>query len=154
MQSRKVPALLALAGVLVAVVLFLVLQEDTADENTTLPADSARQAESSPVDEGDEGRPQPTEPQPERPEVPTVRIRDAEPVGGPLELKVRSGGQIRLRVIADAADELHLHGYDEYLQLEPGEPATLRVPATIEGLFELESHSTGALIAEISVVPA
>ena len=51
-------------------------------------------------------------------------------------------------------DELHLHAYDVYLDIVPGKTNELVVEnADIEGVIELESHSTGALLAEISVVP-
>lgn len=131
MDSRKAPALIALGGAVLAVALFLVLKDDTADEDTTLPPAAKS----------------------EKFEVPVVEVEDGKPVGGVRELEFPSGAEARFEVVADATDELHLHGYDIYADLKPGRPTDVAFAATIEGVFELESHATGELFAEISVVP-
>ena len=152
MDSRKVPALIAFAGVVVAVGLFLVLKDDTADEDSTVapttPAVNADQGEGA----ADGQKPE-KQPRPDEPEVPVVEVKGGEPVGGVQELEFESGEEARFEVVADAADELHFHGYDLYVDVTPGKPAEVKFNADIEGLFELESHSTGELMAEISVVP-
>jgi len=152
MDSRKVPALIAFAGVVVAVGLFLVLKDDTADEDSTVapttPAVNSDQGEGAA-----DGQTPEKQPKPDEPEVPVVEIKGGEPVGGVQELEFESGEEARFEVVADAADELHFHGYDLYVDVTPGKPAEVKFNADIEGLFELESHSTGELMAEISVVP-
>jgi hypothetical protein len=154
MDSRRVPALIALVGVIVAVGLFLVLKDDTADEDSTVATTtSAATTDEGPTDgAGNQQEPE-KKPKPEKPEVPVVEIRGGKPVGGVQELEFKSGEEARFEVVADAADELHFHGYDLYIDVTPGKPAEVRFDADIEGLFELESHSTGELMAEISVVP-
>jgi hypothetical protein len=82
-----------------------------------------------------------------------VEVRDGKPVGGVQELEFESGEEARFEVVADAADELHFHGYDLYIDVGPGKPTEVKFDADIEGLFELESHTTGELLAEVSVVP-
>jgi hypothetical protein len=153
MENRKIPALIALAGIVIAVIVFLfVANDDTADqESETTP-----QAETTaPEDTGDEEEPEKEKPdKPAEPEVPQLEIQNGEPVGGVLELEVTAGDELRIDITTDAADELHLHSYDVYLDVVPGETNELVVEnADIEGVIELESHSTGALLAEISVVP-
>jgi hypothetical protein len=152
MDSRRVPALIALVGVIVAVGLFLLLKDDTADEDsvTTPPAQTANSDGSS---SGDQGKQPEKEPKPDEPEVPVVEIEGGTPVGGVQELEFESGEEARFEVVTDAADELHFHGYDLYFDVQPGKPNELSFDADIEGLFELESHTTGELLAEISVVP-
>jgi hypothetical protein len=71
------------------------------------------------------------------------------PVTG--RVKVRRGGTVRITVTGDAADEFHLHGYDETLALRPGRPATLRLVAGIPGVFEAELHHSGARVFELQV---
>jgi hypothetical protein len=151
MDSRRVPALIALVGVVVAVGLFLLLKDDTADEDsvTTPPAQTSSSDGSS---SGDQGKPE-KEPKPDKPELASVEIRGGAPVGGVQELEFESGEEARFEVVTDAADELHFHGYDLYFDVQPGKPNELSFDADIEGLFELESHTTGELLAEISVVP-
>jgi hypothetical protein len=150
MDSRRVPALIALGGVVVAVGLFLLLKDDTADETSTVPPTNNA---ANPGSEGGEGR-KPDKPEkPPEPELPLVEIKDGKPVGGVQELEFKSGEEARFEVVADAEDELHFHGYDLYIDVGPGKPTEVKFDADIEGLFELESHTTGELLAEVSVVP-
>ena len=154
MDSRRVPALIALVGVVVAVALFLLLKDDTADEDSTVPTttSAATTDEGSTDGTGNEQEPE-KQPKPEEPELPVVEIKDGKPVGGVQELEFKSGEEARFEVVADAPDELHLHTYDLYIDVGPGKPTEVKFDADIEGLIELESHSTGELLAEISVVP-
>ena len=149
MENRKIPALIALAGVVIAVIVFLfVADDDTADQQS----ETTQQAETSGTPPGDEDEEKPEEPA--EPEVPQLEIRDGAPVGGPLEFEVTAGDELRIDITADAPDELHLHTYDVYVDLVRGKTNELIVGnADIEGVFELESHSTGVLMAEISVIP-
>jgi hypothetical protein len=48
---------------------------------------------------------------------------------------------------------VHLHGYDIERPVGPGEPATLRFRADLEGIFEMELHGSGTQIAELEVRP-
>ena len=53
-----------------------------------------------------------------------------------------------------AADEFHLHGYDlgEGKEMAAGATETLTFTADTAGEFELESHSTGAVLLTLRVV--
>jgi hypothetical protein len=106
-------------------------------------------ADGPPADE-----PQAEELQAEEPAVPVVRVRDGEPVGGVQELEVATGDRIRFLVVADADDEVHLHGYDIEKAVGPGRPATFNLKATAEGRFEVELHGTGTQIAQVDVTPS
>jgi hypothetical protein len=46
-----------------------------------------------------------------------------------------------------------LHGYDITLPIPAGKPQTLTFEAELDGGYELESHVTGAPLANISIVP-
>jgi hypothetical protein len=39
--------------------------------------------------------------------------------------------------------ELHLHGYDQMLTVQPGSPAVMRVQARTAGRFAIEAHRFG-----------
>ncbi|HSD81476.1 MAG TPA: hypothetical protein VLB47_12460 [Solirubrobacteraceae bacterium] len=91
---------------------------------------------------------------PTRPRVATIRVEGGAPVGGVTKLDVAEGGRIRFRVVADAADAVHLHGYDVVRQVGPGIRAAFDVEATIEGRFEVELHHSGARIARVDVTPS
>lgn len=89
----------------------------------------------------------------EKPALPTIVVRNGEPVGGPAELEYDAGEQVRFRVQSDAADEVHVHGYDVEEEIPAGGAATLSFPAEIEGIFEVELHESEAQIAELRVNP-
>jgi hypothetical protein len=148
-ESRRVPALIALVGVVVAVALFLLLKDDTADDEATVVPTTTPAANTG-GGAGESG--QKTEKPPEA-EIPGVEIRDGKPVGGVQELEFESGEEARFEVVTDAPDELHLHTYDLYIDVTPKRPTEVSFEAEFQGLSELESHSTGELLAEISVVP-
>jgi len=145
-----VPALLALAGVVLAVVLFLVLKDDTADDDSVTSTPSGQ---TTPADPSNDAGEKADKPKPEKPELPVVEVAAGKPVGGVQELEFKSGEEARFEVMADAVDELHFHGYDLYVDVVAGKTTDVSFKADIEGVFELESHTTGELLAEISVVP-
>jgi hypothetical protein len=69
-----------------------------------------------------------------------LQIKGGQPVGGVQDFKVKKGDRVALVVSADAHDDIHLHGYDIEKPVEPGKPATFKFTASIEGIFEIESH--------------
>ena len=93
----------------------------------------------------------PAEPPP--PRVESVRIRDGQPAGDAETLKFEKGDTIRLRFSSNAASEIHIHGYDKYVNVPAGGSARARFEATIDGGFEIEEHGTGALLAKLEVRP-
>jgi hypothetical protein len=141
--SRRGPVILALVGIAVAVALFFILKED---EPAPVAAPTTTEEPS--------GRNEPEKPQkPEKPEVPQIELTSGEPAGGVSEIEVKSGDQIAFEVTSDVDDEVHVHGYDVEKPLPAGKTVSFEIPATIEGVFEVESHDFGTPIAEISVVP-
>jgi hypothetical protein len=85
--------------------------------------------------------------------IETIVVRDGEPVGGIQELEYDAGEQIRFRVSSDAADEVHVHGYDIEEEVPAGGTAKFSFPADIEGIFEVELHGSEKQIAELRVNP-
>jgi heme/copper-type cytochrome/quinol oxidase subunit 2 len=60
---------------------------------------------------------------------------------------------VRLRVTSDVADEVHVHGVDEYIDLKPGTEVVRDVVARIPGTFEVELHDAGDLLFTLQVRP-
>ena len=85
--------------------------------------------------------------------VPTIVIRNGEPVGGIKELEYDAGDTIRFKVESDVADEVHFHGYDVMEDVAAGGSVSFDVPAEIEGIFEVELEGRKEQIAEIRVNP-
>lgn len=70
---------------------------------------------------------------------------------GPDTVEVQRGAVVVLEVTSDTADELHLHGYDQTADLQPGVPGRLEFKADIPGTFEVELHSTDAVLTQVRV---
>ena len=58
----------------------------------------------------------------------------------PPTLKVVQGDTVTLHVRSERAGEIHVHGYEKKLTLEPGGVATLSFVAQNPGLFALHLH--------------
>ena len=88
---------------------------------------------------------------------PVVTVIDIALAGGTVErverFDVPLDGAVRLTVVGDVADEVHLHGYDLHGDVAPGQDATIEFDATIPGVFEIELEGSGVLIGELQVAP-
>ena len=153
MKTGQRIALLAVAAVIL-VGGFLVARGAGGDEavapseptRTVAPA-TAGSASTAPRED-----PTPAPPPPE-PRVETIRIRDRAPVGDPPTLTFRSGDTVRLRFRSNVAEEVHVHGYEKYVDVPAGGTATTRFEADAEGIFEVESHGSGELLAKLQIEP-
>jgi hypothetical protein len=85
--------------------------------------------------------------------VPTIVIRNGEPVGGIKKLEYSAGEQIRFEVHSDVADEVHVHGYDLMQDVPAGGTVSFDFPAEIEGIFEAELEGRKEQILELRVNP-
>ncbi|MDQ3989554.1 MAG: hypothetical protein M3291_10235 [Actinomycetota bacterium] len=83
----------------------------------------------------------------------TVRLGYAggEVTGGTQRVPVPLGEPVTLVVTGDVADEAHVHGYDSYLDVRPGAEAMITFPADIPGVFEVEMHDSGLMLAQLEV---
>ena len=147
MQSRKLGLGLTVVAVAVAVALFFVLRDDEA-ESPTVQSQSTTEKPSN----GDSGGGREPD-KPDEPEVPTIVVRGGQPVDGVAELEFQKGERIRFTVESDVADHVHLHGYDVFQHVAAGGTASFDVPATIDGVFEVELEDRAIPLAEITVQP-
>ena len=150
MASNPKAALAAAGGLVAAVVLFIVLQggeEETTTTNVPVPKESTER------ESGNRRDQTPSKEPAQDPQSPTIVVEGGQPVDGVADLKFSAGDDIRFAVESDASDELHLHGYDVSKPIKPGQRVEFDVPATIEGVFELELEHSAVPLAEISVLP-
>jgi hypothetical protein len=153
MQSNRARLAVLAAAIVVAGVLFVILSGN--DEDQGAPSTTAVTSESVDRTPGG-GQPQGGESEGAKP-LPTITVKDGQPKGGVQELSAQSGGEVRFRVVSDDSAEVHVHGYDLEKEVTPGNPATLRFPAEIEGRFEVELHLSDGNeveIGELSVTPS
>jgi hypothetical protein len=86
-------------------------------------------------------------------DVPTIVVRGGEPVGGVQKLEFDAGEEIRFRVSSDAAEEIHVHGYDIAKDVPAGGTVEFAFPAELEGIYEAELEELGVQIAELQINP-
>jgi FtsP/CotA-like multicopper oxidase with cupredoxin domain len=79
----------------------------------------------------------------------TVANGKVNPSGATINVK--AGQTVLVKVVSDAAEELHIHGYDKELELSPGKPASVKFTANMKGTFEIETHKSGKLVAKLVV---
>jgi hypothetical protein len=150
---------LVAVAVVVVVVAFLVARPDDDDDGGRTSSDPAA-AETAPG-EPTATAPSAPEPPPDatgRPRPVLIELRDHVPAEGVKSIEVAKGERVRLVVESDAPDDIHVHGYDVERAAAPGKPARFSFPATIEGIFEIESHEAEhhgeePLIARLVVAP-
>ncbi len=71
--------------------------------------------------------------------------------GGVRREKVKQGAQVTLRITSDIADEIHVHTYDQKVDLVAGQSADLTFLARIPGVFEVELEQRGKKVLELEV---
>jgi hypothetical protein len=82
-----------------------------------------------------------------------VEVVGGERVGGRGRVEAKKGDRVRIEISVDAPQEFHLHGYELSQAATPDRPAVFRFPAELEGIFELESHLSEAVIVNLVVEP-
>lgn len=159
MRSNAARAALGIALVALAVVLFVVLQDDGSDDGesastgTTLAAGQNQDGKPGTGGGGDDDGQNEGE-KPAEPKVPVIVVKGGKPVGGVQKLEFTKGDVIRFIVRSDVADHVHLHGYDVSQDVPAGGSVTFAVPADLDGLYEVELEDRVEPLAEITVNPS
>ena len=63
------------------------------------------------------------------------------------------GEVVEIRVVADVADEIHVHGYDLTFPTEPGVPTVVTFTADAQGIFDVELEEAEIPLFELVVAP-
>jgi FtsP/CotA-like multicopper oxidase with cupredoxin domain len=160
--SRNLWTYLALgAGVVVlAVVLFVLLRPDDSEPaaETTSEAQTTTQETTTEETTTEETTTEETtteETTTNANQLQQVRVvfRNGEVVGGLVEADVEQGARVRLTVRADVTDEVHLHGYNLFADVAPGQPGRISFTADDPGEFEAELEALAIPVAELRVRP-
>lgn len=86
----------------------------------------------------------------------TARVLEVTLAGGKVtgvesRVDVAVGEQLVLRVTSDVTEEIHIHGYDLYADLAPGQTAQLAFTADLPGSYEVELHQAGRPLFQLRV---
>lgn len=150
-MSNKARMGLIGAAIVVAVAAFVIFQAGEDDDgNSDKPATAATETTAA-------GKTVTTA-EPAEPKPVVITLKDYAPVGGVQKISAQKGERVRFSVESNAADSVHVHGYDIERPVAPRKPAVFNFPATIEGVLEVESHEAEhagkpALIARLTVTP-
>jgi hypothetical protein len=143
---------LALAGAVIVVGLFLVLRPGDDDDNDDEAAPPPPLATTTTTGTTTT-RTTATRPRSPGPTIIRIVVRGGRVVGGLRRARLEQGKRAVLVVRADVSDHVHLHGYDIMRDVSPGSPARLRFRATIPGRFEVELEDRKLQIAQLEVRP-
>ena len=61
------------------------------------------------------------------------------------------GSTLVITIVSDTEDEVHIHGYDLFEHLHPGQEAIIEFEADVPGIFEVEMETSKKLLVEIQV---
>ena len=151
MTPRQRIVLLAIAAVVLVGGIVLAASSGS-DEGSSDPGTETTAAPQTVQTTGPGEKP---EEEPERPEprMEVIRIRDGKPAGGVKTFKFDNGETIRLRFTADSPGEVHIHGFDHEFDVNDTGSKIVRFKADLEGIFEIEEHDTGELLAKLEIRP-
>ena len=84
-------------------------------------------------------------------QVITLTYAGGKAGGDTGRVEVAQGTTVLLRITSDVADEVHVHGVDEYVELVHGRQVEQEVVADTPGVFEVELHDAGTLLTRLQV---
>ena len=145
-----------LGGLAVLLIVFVVLRgkdDNGGSSSSSAPPTTATSTGSDPTTSDPASGSTSTATTPE-PAVKTVRVVNGQPAGGIKTISYTKGDQVRLKVVSDTADEIHVHGYDLKKDVTAGGSVEFDFKATIEGRFEVELENAGTQIAMLEVDPS
>lgn len=127
----------------------------TREEASTIPANATSSPARSPAESTEtaesteQATPSPTAAAEEQ--VIRVDVTNGTVTPPPAPVDVALGRTVIIEVIADADDEIHVHGYEVTAPVTAGQPARVSVAATTAGQFEVELHNDTLLLFTLRV---
>ena len=85
------------------------------------------------------------------PTVVEVTYAGGKVTGPGPRVEVARGERVVLRFTSDVVEEIHVHGYDLYADLVPGQPAQIAFTADLPGSYEVELHEAGRPLYQLRV---
>ncbi len=88
---------------------------------------------------------------PESAQVVTLTVAGGRVTGDTGRVAVKRGARVRVTVLADVADEVHVHGYDLMQDTTVGQPVAIEFVADRPGVFEVELEDAGLPLTRLQV---
>jgi hypothetical protein len=133
------------------VILLAALATGCAAGETADPAGSTAPSSASPIPVNSSSSP-PSTSQTAAADV-TVKVNIAEGKVTPngAGVRVDRGQTVQVSATSDTDESLHIHGYDKTLAVTPGQLSAVTFLADQSGVFEIETHDSGKLVAKLIV---
>ncbi|MGI8808949.1 MAG: hypothetical protein ACR2KK_14135 [Acidimicrobiales bacterium] len=80
-----------------------------------------------------------------------VTVRGGSVVDGASRQRATLNQPVTIRVTSDAADEVHVHGYDKRVEVAAGRTGEVTFVANIPGVFEVEFERSHKLLFTLEV---
>jgi uncharacterized protein YcfJ len=80
-----------------------------------------------------------------------ARVTGSQVQTASKRVRIDLGQKVRVRVEADRAEEVHVHGYDLKGDVAPDKPAVIDFTANVPGVFEVELEESGLKLFELQV---
>jgi hypothetical protein len=80
-----------------------------------------------------------------------VTIADGKVTPNGTGVRVDRGQSVQVSAVSDVEESLHIHGYDKTITLPAGQPSAVTFLADQSGVFEIETHASGKLVAKLIV---
>lgn len=81
----------------------------------------------------------------------SATVRGGQVVEGASRQRATLNQPVTIRVTSDAADHVHVHGYDKFADVAPGKVGELTFVANVPGVFEVELENSGRLLFTMEV---
>lgn len=81
----------------------------------------------------------------------TVELEITDPPGPTQRIELPLGAEVTMRITTAIEDHAHLHGYELEEFTQPGETIEWVFTANMAGTYELESHVTDSIWADVVV---
>jgi hypothetical protein len=150
MSRNQRLSFLGIAAVIAVVAIIVLTAGGGPDETGQDSANTSAQQTPTPTpsaEQGEDATPTPTPTPTPKPQPPLLQA------GKVTKLRFTEGETIRFRARSAEAEEIHVHGYDRYVDLPAGKTVTESFKASITGIFEIELHGTAEQIGELRVDP-
>jgi heme/copper-type cytochrome/quinol oxidase subunit 2 len=96
-----------------------------------------------------------TEPEPvvtpDDAQVVAITVAGGQATGDTGRVEVPMGTTVRLTVTSDAADQLHVHGFDLTAAVSPGQATQREFVADRPGIFEVELHDARQVLTRLQI---
>jgi hypothetical protein len=69
----------------------------------------------------------------------------------PAPVDVRRGTTVVIEVTSDVAEQVHVHGYERMVDLQPGQPGRIQLTASNAGTFDVELERSRQQLFQLRV---